>query len=470
MSAVRGAVGGHAAAVGGEAYGLLWPHPLFSYQQSGVEKLLEGPSVLLADEMGLGKTIQAIAALRVLARRGDVRSALIVCPAGLVLQWRRHLRLWAPELAISTAVGSAAERRSAWRRDASLYLTSYECLCRDANIRGKEGPSDRQWDVVAIDEAQRIKNPKADTATAIKRLRRTRSWALTGTPLENRLDDLISVLDFVAPGRFDPGLMAVGLRRLVGEVQLRRRRGEVLHDLPPKFASVVTVDLGAAQRRAYRRAEEEGIIWFRALGTRLRISHVLELILRLKQICNFCPESGQSAKFADLRARLAVLTGGGEKVLLFSQFVEEPFGAKRLARELALFRPLLFTGATDPPARAALIAEFERDPARRLMILSLRAGGLGLNLVAASGVFHFDRWWNPAVEAQAEDRVHRIGQRHRVQAFAYLCADTIEERIAAILAAKRALFADLVDGVAMPALARLDLDSLVEAAAPGFRR
>jgi SNF2 family DNA or RNA helicase len=193
---------------------------------------------------------------------------------------------------------------------------------------------------------------------------------------------------------------------------------------------------------------------------------VLEIILRLKQVCNFCPESGQSAKFADLRARLAVLSGGAEKPLLFSQFVEEPFGARRLARELAGFRPLLLTGGIDPAARAALITLFERDPARRLLILSLRAGGLGLNLTAASCVFHFDRSWNPAVEAQAEDRVHRIGQTRPVQVFAYLCADTIEERIAAILAEKRALFADLVDGVPMRALGRLDLDTLLRAPAP----
>jgi SNF2 family DNA or RNA helicase len=233
--------------------------------------------------------------------------------------------------------------------------------------------------------------------------------------------------------------------------------------------STVIVDLAGPQRRAYRRAEEEGVVWLRSLGTELRISHVLELILRLKQICNFCPESGHSAKFLDLRNRLAAIIGSGEKALLFSQFVAEPFGARRLAKELADFRPLLLIGALDPNARAAMVTEFERDPSRRLMILSLRAGGLGLNLAAASCVFHFDRWWNPAVETQAEDRVHRIGQRRSVQVFAYLCADTIEERIDEILAEKRALFADLVDGVTTAALGRLDLDSLLRAAAPSFR-
>jgi SNF2 family DNA or RNA helicase len=464
------AVSGAAAVSATSAYGLDWPHSLFSYQKVGIDKLLHAPSVLLADEMGLGKTIQAIAALRVLAFRGELSQALIVCPTGLVLQWRRHIRLWAPELTISTVVGSSGQRRAAWRRSVTLFLTSYEALCRDMTISGQDAPGKRHWDVVVIDEAQRIKNPKTDVSIAIKRLRRAHSWALTGTPMENRLDDLISLLEFAAPGRFDSRAMVVGLRRLLGEVQLRRRRQDVLHDLPPKFASTMTLDLTGSQRRAYQRAEDEGVVWLRSLGAELRINLVLELIVRLKQICNFCPESGQSAKLADLRARLTTLIRSEEKALVFSQFVEEPFGARRLAEELSEFRPLLLVGTLGPEERVALVTRFERDPSRQLMILSLRAGGLGLNLTVASRVFHFDRWWNPAIETQAEDRVHRIGQHRTVQVFSYLCADTIEERINQILTEKRVLFADLVDGVPMNALTRFDLDSLLQAAAPRFYR
>lgn len=451
-----------------QAYGLDWPHPLFAYQKTGIDRLLKDRSVLLADEMGLGKTIQVLAALRLLVCRGEALHTLIICPAGLVLQWRRQIRIWAPELVISTVVGSADQRVSAWNRDANLFLSGYETLCRDLGLSGNNGPTRRLWDVVVIDEAQRIKSPRVEASIAVKRLNRVRSWALTGTPLENRLDDLISVLEFAAPGRFDPGTMAVGLRRLLDEVQVRRRRREVLPDLPPKFLSTVTLELSGSQSLAYRRAEQEGVVWLQSLGTELRISHVLELILRLKQICNFGPESGQSTKLADLRNRLAALAESGEKALVFSQFVAEPFGAYRLARELADFRPLLLIGALNPDARSALVTEFARDSARRVMILSLRAGGLGLNLPMASCVFHFDRWWNPALETQAEDRVHRIGQRLPVQVFAYVCADTIEERISEVLKQKRALFADLVDGVTTAALARLDLDALLRAAAPRF--
>jgi SNF2 family DNA or RNA helicase len=344
-----------------------------------------------------------------------------------------------------------------------VFLCGYETVRAD---RYDPAVGGREWDVVILDEAQRIKNPRAETARAIKELHRRRSWALTGTPLENCLDDLLSVLDFVAPGRFDPNSYVLGLRRLLGCVQLRRRRAEVLDDLPPKLAVPVLINLAPAQRRAYEGAEREGIVRLAALGTELRISHVLELILRLKQICNFCPETGSSAKLADLRERLAEITAIGERALVFSQFRAEPFGIERLARELAEYDPLVLSGRLSLQTRAEIVREFERNENRRLMLLSLRAGGLGLNLTAASFVFHFDRWWNPAVEAQGEDRAYRIGQTRSVTVYAYLCADTIEERIAAILAEKRQLFGDVVEGVTIRHIRRLDLPTLLDAIHP----
>ncbi|MGD0076129.1 MAG: DEAD/DEAH box helicase [Candidatus Binataceae bacterium] len=439
-------------------FGLTWLHPLFPYQRTGVRALLSKPSLLLADEMGLGKTIQAIAALRCLFAAAAARAALVVAPAGLVLQWRRELRLWALELRLLTVVGTTSARAAMWRGEAQVFIASYETVRTDL---GDGEHNNRDWDVVIIDEAQRIKNPEADISRAVKRLRRRSGWALSGTPLENRLDDLISVLDFVAPGRFQSGTFARGLRRLLGEVQLRRRRAEVLHDLPPKLPIEVLLDLEPRQRAAYDRAEREGIIRLAALGPDLRINHVLELILRLKQICNFCPETGASAKLIDLRERLKQVVTNGERALVFSQFAAEPFGVKRLARELAEYHPLVLSGDLAPDTRTEVIQEFERTHDRKLLLLSLRVGGVGLNLTAASYVFHFDRWWNPAVETQAEDRTHRIGQVRPVHVYSYLCANTVEERVATILAEKRQLFADIVDGVSLRHIRRFDLADLL---------
>jgi SNF2 family DNA or RNA helicase len=448
---------------GGQQADLHWSTPLFPFQQAGVEQLVSRRNMLLADEMGLGKTIQTIAALRLLKARKQLKAALVVAPAGLVLQWRRQFRDWAPELRLSTAVGEAGDRGRAWHTPADVFLVGYESLRSDLWLKGDWAPGVRLYDVVVADEAQRLKNPDSELSRAVKRLHRSRTWALTGTPLENRLDDLLSILEFVVPGGFDPRQKAAGLRRLLDEVQLRRRRRDVLPDLPPKYSATVFLELGDEQRSAYRRAETEGLMRLHALGHDLRITHVLELILRLKQICNFSPESGRSTKLADLRGRLESVTAAGEKALVFSQFVDEPFGARRIARELGEFRPLLYSGGLDAAARTAVIAEFDRDPRRHVLILSLKAGGVGLNLTCASHVFHFDRWWNPAVEAQAEDRVHRIGQARDVHVQNYIVADSIEERIQTILIEKRALFDDVIDGVDAGTLRRLDLDTLMGA-------
>ncbi len=456
-----------AAAERNEAFGMAWRSPLHGFQRDGVARLLASDAVLLADEMGLGKTIQAIAALRILAHRGELRSALLVAPVGLLLQWRAQLRAWAPELSLATVTGTQAERILRWRSAAQVYLVGYEALCRDRTLPAPFGPGRRLWDVMALDEAQRIKNAATEMSLAVKSLQRRRAWALTGTPVENRAADAASIVDFIAPGWLDRREMMCGLRRVLGEVQLRRRCVAVLPDLPPKTGVAVDVALGRAQRAAYDRVEQKGQVWLRSLGTDVTISHVLELILRLKQICNACPRTGASAKCDDLLRRVAPLVAAGEKALVFSQFVTEPFGVAMLARRLAPWRPVVLAGGMSAAAREAAVATFERDPKRAVMVLSLRAGGIGLNLTAASAVFHFDRWWNPAVEAQAEDRAHRIGQTRPVQAFAYLCPNTVEQRIAAILAEKRELFADLVDGVTVPALRRLDLPTLLRIVGAG---
>jgi SNF2 family DNA or RNA helicase len=306
---------------------------------------------------------------------------------------------------------------------------------------------------------------RSDIAGVCKALRRRRAWALTGTPLENELDDLASVLEFVRPhhGRGDeitfPSDTAV-LDRLEA-VLVRRRKRDVLKDLPPKLTVPVQLELGRNQRYAYDLAEREGVIHLRSLGEKVTIANVLELIVRLKQICNFCPTTGESAKFDDLVERLDEVTRGGHRALVFSQFVQPPFGVAELGSRLARFRPLVFSGDSDAAARERVIARFKEDESHRALLLSLRAGGQGLNLQEASYVFHFDRWWNPAVERQAEDRVHRMGQTEPVFVYTYTCVDTIEERIERILASKQQLFDEVIDGGVSSALTADEIFSAV---------
>jgi len=448
--------------VADQPFGLAWRAPLPPYQQAGIARLLTSPGVLLADEMGLGKTIQAIGALRVLLRDGTPGPALVVVPAGLVLQWRRQLREWAPELSLSTCTGPPEGRRGRWRAPAQVYLTSFDALRGDMALPAPLGPRHRGWAVVVADEAQRIKNAHTAISATVKALPRRRAWALTGTPLENHPDDAASILDFVAPGLYDPACMVAGLRRALSQVQLRRR-ADVLRDLPPKTVFELAPDLLPVQRAAYEAARDEGLVWLRSLGTEVRIVHVLELILRLKQICNACPRTGASAKLDDLLPRLHQVAEAGEKALVFSQFVAAPFGAEAVAAAMKPLNPVLLTGRMSIAARDDAVAQFTSDRGRHVLVASLRARGVGLNLTAASVVFHFDRWWNPAVETQAEDRAHRIGQTRPVQVFSYLTPDSIEQWIGEILRDKRALFDDIIEHVATDGLRRLDLPTLLRA-------
>jgi SNF2 family DNA or RNA helicase len=420
--------------------GVRLPSKPYPYQMEGIAFLMPRHAALLADEMGLGKTMQAILALRLLFQAGLIRRALLVCPKSLVTNWCRELRAWAADLPFEVIAGDTDNRRASWLiSNCPLKIVNYELLTResvlvtDAKVR---------FDVVVLDEAQRIKNRESKTAQVVRSLRRDRSWALTGTPIENAPDDLINLFAFIDRDRVPPGTPVKRLPQLTGDCILRRTKEDVLADLPPKTIRDTYLELTPAQRESYDLAEKEGVIRLNSFGDTIAVQHVFELILRLKQICNFDPASGDSAKEEQLEADLAEVAGSGRKAIVFSQWVQP---LEILHRALKPFGPLLFHGQVPGRERHAVLERFRCDPTKHVLLMSYGTGSVGLNLPFANYVFLFDRWWNPAVEDQAINRAHRIGQRDPVFVTRFTTQGTIEERIADVLERKRQMFNELIE-------------------------
>jgi SNF2 family DNA or RNA helicase len=415
------------------------PFKPYPYQIKGIAFLMPRHAALIADEMGLGKTAQVIISLRLLFHSGLIRRALVVCPKPLVINWTRELRLWGEDLPFEVIGGDTQARRTAWFvSKCPLKLVNYELLTRDAAWVADEQLA---FDVVVLDEAQRIKNKESKTAQVVRSIHRQRSWAMTGTPIENRTEDLVNIFAFVDPGRIPPETPARQLPALTCDCILRRVKEDVATDMPPKVIRDAYLELTPAQREAYDLAEKEGVVRLNALGDTISVQHVFELVMRLKQICNFDPLTGQSAKLEQLAADMAEVAESGRKAIVFSQWVE-PLEA--IARVLEPFGPLLYHGKIPHKERQPILDRFKADPSKHVILMSYGTGSVGLNLQFTNYVFLFDRWWNPAIEDQAINRAHRLGQKETVFVTRFVSQGTIEGRIAEVLERKRQLFNELI--------------------------
>jgi SNF2 family DNA or RNA helicase len=416
------------------------PFKPYPYQFEGIAFLMPRHSALLADEMGLGKTVQTILALRLLFHGGMIRRALLVCPKPLVPNWSRELRTWAEDVPFEVIGGNGSTRRAAWQvSNCPLKLVNYEILTRDSEDTLEAGV---RFDVVVLDEAQRIKNRESKTAQAVRRLPRDRSWALTGTPIENKPEDLVNLFAFIDPDRIPAETPSRQLAQLTAECILRRTKEDVLTDLPPKTIQDAYLELLPAQRAAYTLAEKEGVIRLNSLGSTITVQHVFELVMRLKQICNFDPLTGESAKLELLQADLAEVAESGRKAIVFSQWVEP---LELLAQALKPWGPLQYHGKVPSKDRQWILDDFREDSEKHVLLMSYGTGSVGLNLQFTNYVFLFDRWWNPAVEDQAINRAHRIGQREPVFVKRFVTQGTIECRIAEVLERKRQIFNELIE-------------------------
>jgi superfamily II DNA or RNA helicase len=448
--------------------GTAWLWYLYGQQLGGI----------LADEMGLGKTLQALALLA--ARHGlppsaqPRRPSLVVCPASLMENWRREAARFTPQLSVLVHHGGDRHTDAAPFAAHDLIITSYGTLTRDDELF-----TALEFDLILADEAQHLKNRRTQAAQSLRTLRGRGRFLLTGTPLENSLDDLRSLFDFLMPGFIaempsgtrgsDRAWYDERLRVQTAPYILRRTKLVVAPELPEKIEQVIYCEPTPAQAALYRRMQEtteQELSQLAATGAsegRLHLAALTQL-LRLRQIC--CDprlikdETAESAKLEAFRELLAESIDEGHRMLVFSQFTSL----------LALLRAELdaqgvvfcyLDGSMTARARQAAVDRFQNDDTVPVFLISLKAGGTGLNLTGADVVVHYDPWWNPAAEAQATDRTHRIGQTKVVTSYKLICAGTVEEKVLTLQDTKRALLADVFEA-SDAAAAKLGLADLRE--------
>ncbi len=470
-------------------------HRLYPYQQVGVKFLVDHESALLADDMGTGKTVMTAVALRVLFQSGRATKALIVCPVSLLRVWQEHLRDWAPELSITVVRGNREERKLDWKYPAHVYIAAYDTVAADfLNVVKKktkitctacqrtstfaekvhmddertptfqcphcdtpftELPTEESlvaenviasFDAVVLDEAQYIKNPSTSRSRGVKRPIPRYRWALTGTPVETKVEDLAGIFSFVKPKYMHYNVTRGEAKHLMQPYFLRRMKKDVLQDLPPKMKQEQWLELDAEQQSEYDRVLRGEVTKLTELGEQVTKAHIFAVITALKRVCNFAKGKPTSPKSELLVDYIKTIKENGNKALVFTQWVDE-FGVETLKSVLKPFGVSILQGGLTDAARQAAIDKFRNDSHVSVLLATLRTGGVGLTLTEANYVFHFDHWWNPASMWQAEDRVHRKGQQKGVNVYSFWTQKTIEERIHQKLVERGMLFEDVVNSL-----------------------
>jgi SNF2 family DNA or RNA helicase len=422
---------------------------------------------ILADDMGLGKTLQILAFLLSKKEEGESRPALIVAPTSLVYNWASEIEKFTPELSYNVVHGSRPERESIIKGadTNAIFITSYATLRRDIDLYG-----DIVFSSIILDEAQHIKNETSKAAQSAKKLIASNRFALTGTPMENHLGEFWSIFDFVLPGHLGSRYSfsklyekpitkeqdlekSEALRALIKPFLLRRLKRDVLPELPEKIESQIVIEMSEEQKRVYaatvsrirgeinKQISEHGFA-----GSQLQI---LSALTRLRQICShpgvyLDDYEGTSGKFEALRELLEELKESGHRTLIFSQFTSVLNLIRQMVEEMNLSYHYL-DGKTKARDRGQMVDVFNGGEGD-VFLISLKAGGSGLNLTGADTVIHFDPWWNPAVEDQASDRAYRIGQTKNVHVMKLVTRGTIEEKIVKLQERKR----ELIDKVVKP--------------------
>jgi SNF2 family DNA or RNA helicase len=405
--------------------------PLFPFQVRGVEFLKSATKRILADDMGLGKSLQAIAAVGDLIRAGEIGPVLIVCPKTLVFNWQGELNRWDPDLAVNVLLPKRSAAREIWAArfgKCHVTITSYDHLRESADYIPK------QMDLVVADEAHRLRNLGSQVSRAFANLNSHRMWFLSGTPVERDAEDLASLLSIVEPTRFSASharLQPAVLRNMASKYVLRRSKSDVLADLPEHVEIVEKIPMLAPQIAAYREAQS------------LANVNYLEKFSMLRAICDYEPQSGTSAKLERVVEILSDIRAAGEKAVVFSFWVEPLDELLRRLKVLSWGEIRQVRAEYDPIRRAREIEAFKGEGS--ILLASGRIGAEGLTLTEANHVLFINRWWNPSANAQAVDRVRRIGQKRQTFSYFFVAAGTIEERVSALLQDKVMTFDALVE-------------------------
>jgi SNF2 family DNA or RNA helicase len=431
-------------------YDLLRP-----YQKTGVQFFLKNEHALLADEMGLGKTVQTAVSVNILFHNKKIDNALIICPTSLKLNWKKELQNWCPLLSAIIIKGNLINRKALYDLPYNIWIASYEQIRNDITYI----INNKTYDLVILDEAQRIKNKSSSISSSCKLLRRKMSWVLTGTPIENNIEELFSIFSFLQYGIINNFDSLKEIKENIKPYFLRRTKKEVLEDLPPIISQEIFMELSDEQQITY---DERILDSHREIDSDSSISNLFSILTNLKQICNFDKLTGQSSKYEYLINILEEAIVNNKKVLIFSQFVSSLETIRRKLKSDLNLNLDIYHGGLNELEKEKMIANFENsNDSFNLLLISLKAGGVGLNLNSATIVIMFDMWWNPAVENQAIQRAHRFGKKEPLHVIKFISSNTIEEKIKNLLIQKQELFDKIIETAESAEIKLLSKEDLI---------
>lgn len=441
--------------------------PLFPYQKVGVAFMLKAGHCLLADEPGLGKTIQSIT----VCEAKKAKKILVLCPSILKDNWASEVKQWTNKSSVIIA-GTPVQRKKQWESSKCYYIANYELLLRDLDLMQKI-----EWDYIIADEATRISNPKAKSSKTIKKIKSKNRLALTGTPINNKPDDLWNICDFIRPGEMgsywnfcerycvknfwgsvESYKNLNEIRDKLQRVMIRRQKMDVLKDLPPKLSEDIFCQLNNSEQRYYNMLKDEMVA--EIMGNKIAIDNALVKMIRLKQMTGSAELLGGekgSSKMDALKELLRDIASNGNKTIVFTQFAKM---SKIIARDLAEYNPLVISGEVKNNLRQSIIDNFNNEKKHKVLVMT-EAGAYGLNIQSANYVIHFDLSWSISKMIQREDRAHRVGQKKNVTVYTLMCKNTIDEYIRSVVWKKKKMSDFLVDGVDEMAAGKLSKDDLL---------